>query len=54
MAGQTKIGGNPQDRFMVAWGRSLVLITQDGSVFGTDVDLHTLGPVHQFGGAKIG
>jgi ATP-dependent phosphoenolpyruvate carboxykinase len=51
-----KIGFNPQDRFMVAMGNTLAVITKDGSVFGTTVLPNTtnLGPVFQFSGAKIG
>jgi hypothetical protein len=55
-----KIGFNPQDRFMVALqtggpgGNSLVVITQAGDVFGADVANKNIGPVYQFGGAKIG
>jgi hypothetical protein len=35
---------------------TLVVITDVGNVYGTDVDFdnHTLGPVYQFNGAKIG
>jgi hypothetical protein len=32
-----KIGFNPQDRFMMALGNTLVVVTQDGSVFGADL-----------------
>jgi hypothetical protein len=54
----TKIGFNPQDRFMVAlnsFGPSLLLvITQEGNVFGTELSGSSLEPVFQFGGSKIG
>jgi hypothetical protein len=33
---------------------TLVVITQDGNVFGSNVAGRNLGPVFQFGGAKIG
>jgi ATP-dependent phosphoenolpyruvate carboxykinase len=51
-----KIGFNPQDRFMVAMGNTLAVITQDGNVFGSTVTPSTteLGPIFQFSGAKIG
>jgi hypothetical protein len=39
---------------MVALGNTLVVITQDGNVFGSDVAGHTLSPVYQFSGPKIG
>ena len=32
-----KIWFNPQDRFMMALGDTLVVVTQDGNVFGADV-----------------
>src|SRR5436309_2993923 len=54
MAELLKIGFNPQDRFMVAIGNTLAVITQDGNVFGADVAGRNAGPVFQFGGAKIG
>jgi hypothetical protein len=42
-----KIGFNPQDRFMVALGNTLVVITQDGSVFGAEVEGRHVHPVFQ-------
>jgi len=51
---RTKIGFNPQDRFMMAVGNTLVVVTQDGNVFGADVAGRNVRPVFQFGGAKIG
>ena len=50
-----KIGFNPQDRFMVALGNTLLVITKDGSVFGASVppDQTALDPVFEFSGAKI-
>src|ERR671919_559698 len=54
-----KIGYNPQDRFMVSLQRgpasyTLVVVTQDGSVFGSDVNGRNLDPIYQFSGARIG
>ena len=49
-----KIGFSPQDRFMMAMGHTLVVVTDSGDVFGADVDGRTIGPVFQFSGAKIG
>jgi hypothetical protein len=53
-----KIGFNPQDRFMVALGNTLVVVTSDGSVFGADVvgsgQGRFLEPVVQLTGARIG
>ena len=49
------IGFNIQDRFMTTLGNTLVVVTQDGNVFGADVAGNTVGPVFPFGGeAKIG
>ncbi len=55
----TKIGFNPEDRFMVALGfNPLVVIRQDGLVFGANIVGTIHGPhiqsVFQFSGAKIG
>lgn len=44
----------PEDRFMVSIGRTLVVITSAGNVFGADILNNELQPVFQFGGAKIG
>jgi hypothetical protein len=54
-----KIGFNVQDRFMVALSGpppTLVVITDDGSAFGANVDVtgQNIDPVFQFTGAKIG
>jgi hypothetical protein len=54
-----KIGFNPQDRFMAASPNLLMVVTQDGSVFGSRVTYGggsslSLDPVFQFAGAKIG
>jgi hypothetical protein len=42
-----KIGFNPQDRFMVAHGNTLLVITQDGDVFGADTTARNIGPAYQ-------
>ena len=39
---------------MVALGNTLVVIRNDGSVFGAEVTGQNIGPVFQFTGAKIG
>jgi hypothetical protein len=54
-----KIGFNVQDRFMVALNGpppTLIVITDDGSAFGANVDItgQNIGPVFEFTGAKIG
>ena len=48
------IGFNPQDRFMMTLGSTLVVVTSDGNVFGADAVGRLLEPVVQFGGARIG
>ena len=48
------IGFNPQDRFMMTLGNTLVVVTSDGNVFGADVVGRLLQPVCQFSGARIG
>jgi hypothetical protein len=50
----TKIGFNPEDRFMVTIGNTLAVVTNDGSVFGCNVNGPILGPLFQFSGPKIG
>ncbi len=53
----SKIGYNPQDRFMVASEyNTLFVITNSGGVYGAAVDIqsHNIGPVIQYSGAKIG
>jgi hypothetical protein len=44
------IGFNLQDRFMMTLGTMLVVVRQDGTVFGADVDTvgRSVGPVFQF------
>ena len=49
-----KIGYNPKDRFMMTLGNTLVVVTQDGDVFGSEAVGQQLQPVFQFSGAKIG
>src|SRR5262249_45311910 len=50
--GGAKIGFNTLDRFMVALGNGLVVITDDGDLFGAQVDIENrvIGPVSQFVG----
>ncbi len=54
MSDQTKIGFNPEDRFMMTVANTLVVVRNDGSVFGSDVVNGQAQPVFEFGGAKIG
>jgi hypothetical protein len=54
MSAQTKIGFNPQDRFMMTLGNTLVVVRNDGRVFGSDVVNGQAQPVFEYGGAKIG
>ena len=49
----TMIGFNPQDRFMMTLGNTLVVVTSDGNVFGSDVVNDELQPIFQFSGAKL-
>ena len=37
MSNQTKIGFNPEDRFMMTVANTLAVVRNDGSVFGFDV-----------------
>jgi hypothetical protein len=52
----SRIGYNPQDRFMVYLYNAdvLAVITNKGDVFGARLQNDVLGPVFQFTGAKIG
>jgi hypothetical protein len=45
----SKIGFNPEDRFMMTIGNTLVVVRNDGLVYGADVANGQLGPVFQFG-----
>jgi hypothetical protein len=54
MPDQTKVGFNPEDRFMMTAANTLVVVRNDGSVFGCDVVNEQAQPVFEFGGAKIG
>jgi hypothetical protein len=54
MSDQAKIGFSPGDRFMMTLGNTLVVVRNDGSVFGSDVVNGQAQPVFEFGGAKIG
>lgn len=42
-----RIGFNPQDRFMTTVGNTIVVITSEGNVFGTDVSGDHLSDVYQ-------
>ena len=44
---------NAHDRFLVTAGGRIVVITQDGSVFGHDVNGTTVGPAFAFDGSKV-
>jgi hypothetical protein len=48
------MGFNPEDRFMVALGNTLVVIRRDGLVFGADVVGRDIQPAFQFTGAPMG
>ena len=47
-----RIAFNPQDRFVVAIGNTLVVTTRSGDTFGHDVTGHTADRGFQFSGAK--
>ena len=47
-----RIAFNPQDRFVVAIGNTLIVTTQNGDTFGHDVTGHTADSAFQFSGAK--
>src|SRR5687768_16531598 len=47
-----KIAFNPQDRFVMAVGNRIAVITQDGSVFGHEVSGHHSGEAFKFTGSK--
>jgi hypothetical protein len=49
-----QIGFNPQDRFMMTLGNTLIVVTQSGDVFGADFVGDHLQSVFEFGGARIG
>ena len=49
-----KIGFNSQDRFMITRSDELVVIRQDGLVFGAKIAGTDIEPVFQFSGAKLG
>lgn len=42
-----RIGTNPQDKFMVAMGQRLAVITHEGDTFAAEVEGHNVGPVSQ-------
>jgi hypothetical protein len=54
MSDQTKIGFNPEDRFMMTVANTLVVVRNDGSVFGSDVVNGQAQAVFEFGGGRIG
>jgi len=54
MSDPAKIGFSPDDRFMMTLGSTLVVVRNDGSVFGSDVVNGQAQAVFEFGGAKIG
>ena len=47
-----RIAFNPQDRFVVAIGNTLIVTTRSGDTFGHDVTGHTADRGFQFSGAK--
>ena len=54
-----RIGYHVQDRFMVALNSensppTLIVITEDGGVFGAEIANHNIEPVFQFTGDRIG
>jgi hypothetical protein len=48
-----KIAFNPQDRFVVVMGDRLLVITEDGSVFGHEVSGRDVGPPFQLNPADV-
>jgi len=47
-----KVAFNPQDRFLVTIGNTLMVTTQNGAVFGHDMSGHHVGEAFQFNGAR--
>jgi hypothetical protein len=47
-----RIAFNPQDRFVVAIGNTLIVTTRNGDTFGHDITGHTADSAFQFTGAK--
>ena len=47
-----RIAFNPQDRFVVAIGNTLIVTTRNGDTFGHDITGHTADSAFQFSGAK--
>ncbi|MFF5369691.1 hypothetical protein, partial [Streptomyces sp. NPDC013187] len=41
------------DRFVVTMGNRIIVITQNGGVFGHDINGNTVGPAFAFGGSKV-
>lgn len=54
MPQQTKIGFNPEGRFMTTIEDTLVVVRKDGTIFGSDVVDGQAQTCFEFGGAKIG
>ncbi|MGW2014390.1 hypothetical protein, partial [Streptomyces sp. NPDC001927] len=54
-----KFGGSnvafngPIDRFVVTMGNRIIVTTQDGGVFGHDINGNTVGPAFKFGGSNV-
>ena len=47
-----KAAFNPEDRFVVTMGTTLIVCTQNGNVFGHDIAGRNIGPGFKFTGAK--
>jgi hypothetical protein len=47
-----RIAFNPQDRFLLAIGNTLIITTRNGDTFGHDITGHTADRAFQFTGAK--
>jgi hypothetical protein len=52
--GGAKVASNPQDRWLLALGNRLLVVTREGNVFAHDVVGRDIRPAFPFGGAKIG
>jgi hypothetical protein len=49
----TKIAFNPQDRFVVTIGNTMIVTTQNGDVFGADVSGRHIDDIFKFTGSKM-
>jgi hypothetical protein len=47
-----KVAFNPQDRFLIAIGNTLIVTTQNGDVFGLDLTGQRIGEAFKFSGSK--